>query len=134
MSSFLLTAAQSVNFGYQARTAGKIARASEVMVRLNFKKLQADPVSDDYNSKIEAPSQKVIFISADQALKFGEEIGMAANMALASNCMVHIDPHKLQAYPMTDEFNALIEVVGPNDVHYADVINLTAPSSAKNVA
>ena len=130
----LILATQAVSVGYHVRTAGHIARETNGAVLLCIKTLQANPVSGYCNSNIEVTSQTAILITANQAVKFGEEIGIAGSMAQASNCMVHIDPHKLRAYPMTNEFNALIEAVGPNDVHYADVINLTALSSAKNVA
>ena len=67
-------------------------------------------------------------LTAVQAAQFGQEIIMAARMAQPSNCMVNVNDRDLQAFPMSDEFQAVIEIAGPNDTDFANFINLAPPN------
>lgn len=69
-----------------------------------------------------------LLLTAFQAAQFGQEIIMAARMAQPSNCLVNVSEKDLQAFPMSDEFQAVIEIAGPNDTDFANFINLAPPN------
>ena len=73
-------------------------------------------------------------LTAEQAKNFAHLVGISAQMAQAANCMVQVNLDKLQAYPMSDEFHAVIEIAGPDDVDFADYTSQTGPRTGKSAA
>lgn len=66
-------------------------------------------------------------ITAETAIKLGREISIAGIMGQSSNSLVLLDTENLNAYPASDQFHAVIEEVGPNDIEYADFHDVHTP-------
>ena len=67
-------------------------------------------------------------VSASTAAQFGEEMKLAGKMGEAANCLVMLDIEHLKAYPVSEEFHAVIEEVSVNDIEYADFYGVQAPA------